>query len=117
MKILNPSAHGVLDLVTVAVFALAPSVIGLEGGAATLSYVLAVVHLVMTLFTTGLSVSLAKLVPLPLHGIVEIVVAAGLGLIGWLAFEGAAQAFYLFLALIILLVFLVSDYGADTPTA
>lgn len=114
MRILKPSAHGVLDLVTVAIFALAPSVIGFGGGAEALSYVLAVVHLLMTLITGGLPVSVARLVPFPLHGIVEVVVGAALGLIGWLAFEGRAQAFYLIMGLVILLVFIVSDYGADS---
>ncbi len=110
MRILNPSIHGAIDLVTVAIFALAPSVLGLDGGAATLSYVLAAVHLVMTLMTDGLSFAPASIVPLPLHGLVELTVGVVLGVIGWLAFGGTAQTFYLVMGLVILLVFLVTDY-------
>lgn len=110
MKILNPLAHGAIDLVTVAIFVLAPSVLGLDGAAATLSYVLAAVHLVMTLMTDGLSFAPASVIPLPLHGLIELAVGVVLGLIGWLAFDGTAQTFYLVMGLVILLVFLVTDY-------
>lgn len=110
MNILNRTQHGYLDLVTVVVLALAPLVLGLEGGAAVLSYVLAAVHLLMTLMTAGLGVSLAGIIPLSLHGLVEAVVGVTLGLLGWLAFDDTAQAFYLVMAAIILFVFAITPY-------
>jgi hypothetical protein len=48
MKIISSEVHAALDYLTVAVFALAPTVIGLTGISAILSYVLAAVHLSMT---------------------------------------------------------------------
>lgn len=110
MHIIDLKAHGYLDLVTVVVFAVAPAVLGLSGGAATLSYVLALVHLSMTLVTEGLPVSIRGIVPAPLHGLVEVGVGVVLALIGWLAFDGTAGAFYLVMAVVILAVFALTAY-------
>lgn len=110
MRVLTPRLHGVLDFVTVAVFALAPVVFGLEGAAATLAYVLAAVHLTMSLFTAGLPISLSGVVPFPLHGLVEAVVGVALGLIGWLVFDSTAQTFYLVMGVVILAVFALTSY-------
>lgn len=115
MNIIDLKLHGYLDLVTVAVFALAPAVLGLTGGAATLSYVLALVHLSMTLITDGLPISIRGIVPAPLHGMVEVAVGVVLALLGWLAFDGEAGAFYLVMAVVILVVFALTAYrGAST---
>jgi len=51
MRVITAGLHRVLDFVTVAGFAVAPSVLGLAGFAATLGYVLAAVHLALTLLT------------------------------------------------------------------
>lgn len=110
MNILTTAQHAVLDIVTVIVFALAPVVLGLEGTAATIAYILAAVHLLMTLLTAGLPGVPGRLVPLPLHGLVEASVGVVLGLVGWLAFDGTAGAFYLVMAAVILLVFAITPY-------
>jgi len=110
MNLLTRAQHAGFDILTVAVFALAPTVLGLEGTAATLSHVLAGVHLLMTLLTGGLPVSPVSLVPLPLHGLVEAFVGVALGLIGWLAYDGTEQVFYLVTAALILLVFAITPY-------
>src|SRR5579864_8892655 len=49
MRVIGAGLHRMLDFVTVVGFALAPTVLGLVGFAATLSYLLAAVHLVLTL--------------------------------------------------------------------
>lgn len=113
MNIISARQHGYIDLMTVAVFALAPVVIGLDGAAAILSYVLAVVHVGMTVVTAGLPVGLRADIPLALHGLVEMAVGLVLALVGWLAFEGAAGNFYLVMAAVILAVFAVTSYGAE----
>jgi hypothetical protein len=110
MNLLTPTQHAGIDVLTVVVFALAPVALGLGGTAATLSYALAGVHLLMTLLTAGLPGSPGRLVPLPLHGLVEAVVGVALGLVGWLAFDGTEQAFYLVMAALILLVFAITPY-------
>ena len=88
---------------------------GLTGGAATLSYLLALVHLVMTLITDGLPVSVRGIVPAPLHGLVEAAVGVLLALVGWLSFDGDAGVFYLVMAVSVLAVFSFTAYrGAST---
>lgn len=114
MNLLTRAQHGYLDLILVVAFVLAPLILDFSAGAATLAYVLAGVHLVMTLTTTGLPVALGGLIPLALHGLVEAVVGVVLGLIGWLAFDGDAGAFYLVIAGVTLLVFAVTPYVDKT---
>ena len=115
MNLLTRAQHGYLDLVLVVAFVVAPLALDFSAGATTLAYVLGGVHLIMTLTTAGLPVSLGGLIPLPLHGLVEAVVGVVLGLLGWLVFEGDAGAFYLVVAAVTLLVFAVSPYlGGDT---
>ena len=73
MKILNHKIHGILDYVVVVAFALAPMIFGLSGLPAMISYVLAVVHLLLTLITA--SIGVAAIVPLVVPGIIELIVA------------------------------------------
>lgn len=110
MNILTRAQHAALDIFTVVVFAAAPLVLGLEGSAATLAYILAGVHLVMTLLTAGLPGVPGRILPLALHGLIEAVVGVAIALIGWLVYDGTAQAFYLVMAALILLVFAITPY-------
>ncbi len=110
MNLLTRVQHNYADMIVVVVFALAPVVLGLEGGAAVLSYALAVVHLLMTLVTDGLPYSPWRLVRLPLHGLIEAGAGIVLGLLGWLVFDGTEQAFFLVMAAVVLLVFAVTPY-------
>lgn len=110
MNLLTRAQHVYLDLVLVVVFVVAPLVLDFSAGEATLAYVLGGVHLVMTSMTAGLPLAPGRLIPLPLHGLVEAVVGVVLGLLGWLAFDGDAGVFYLVVAAVILLVFAVTPY-------
>lgn len=110
MNLLTRTQHAALDVITVVVFALAPAVLGLTGAAAVLSYVLAGAHLIMTLLTAGLPGAPGRVIPLALHGLVEAGVAVVIGVVGWLGFAGTAQAFYLVMAALILLVFAITPY-------
>jgi len=73
MNLLDARLHGFLDLVTVAVFLLAPFLFGLGGYVAAVAWGLAVAHLLMTLFTRY-PLGLVKVIPFPIHGVVELVV-------------------------------------------
>lgn len=108
-KLLTPRTHGILDYVTVVLFALAPSVLGLEGLPATMSYALAAIHLVMTL-VTAFPLGVASVVPFPLHGMVELAVAVMLLALGLFLFEGTARVFYLVMGVVIALVWATTDY-------
>jgi hypothetical protein len=110
MHVLTLQAHKVLDFVTVVAFALAPTLIPLNGLAAAVAYGLAVVHLAVTLATefTG-----AGRRPLPLrgHGAIEAVVGITLLVLpfvtGWI---GRPRIFYLAAGAVILIVWALSGY-------
>jgi hypothetical protein len=113
MKVISPSAHGVLDYVTVVAFALAPTVVGFSGLPATICYVLAAVHLVLTL-VTAFGAGVAKLVPFHLHGRIELVVSLVLIVLPWLlGFAGvlAARWFFVGAGVVIFLVWLLTAYS------
>lgn len=94
MKITSPTLHGCLDYVTVVLFLVAPTLVGLSGIAGTLSYTLAAIHLGMTL-ATDFSLGEVKVIPFAIHGWVERVVGLALILLPFaLGFDAPAQVFY-----------------------
>jgi len=117
MRVIAARLHRVLDFVTVGGFALAPAVLGLAGFAATLAYVLAVVHLALTLLT-HFPGRAARPVSLVFHGAIEGVVGLALLLLPWLVgWTGTARTFYLVAGLIILVVWALSAYRPAPPSA
>ncbi len=120
MKLLTPRMHGYLDFVVVAAFALAPSLFSFSQTPARISYVLAVVHLLLTLLT-AYPMGVLKLVPFKIHGGVEFVVSftlVALPFIFGYAGEPAARNFFIAFGIVVFLVWLVTDYdAADTATA
>ena len=112
MRILSARIHGFLDLVVVAVFLLAPLLVGLGGRPALISYTLAVVHLVMVLMTRY-PMGLWKTIPFFAHGIVELIVGAFLLILP--SFDGygpgsPARRFYLAMGAAILIVWALTAY-------
>jgi hypothetical protein len=118
MKILNTSIHGIRDYATVAAFAIAPTLLGFGGTAAAISYLLAGVHLAMTIIT-DMPLGVFKIIPMKLHALVEMLVGplliAGALLLPSL-FAGA-QAFFVASGVAICVVWLLSDYAAAGQTA
>jgi hypothetical protein len=114
MKIISSKAHAALDYLTVVIFALAPTAIGLTGTSAIISYVLAAVHLSMTL-VTDMPFSLVKIVPIKLHALVELTVGPVL-VIGGLLLElpTSARTFFVAMGIIIFAVWLLSSYDRST---
>lgn len=111
MNILSSKIHGLLDYVVVVAFALAPTIFGLSGLPATISYVLAVVHLLLTLTTA--SIGAANFVPLAVHGVIELIVSIFLIALPFVAgFDNAARNFYLGAGITIFLVWLITNYRA-----
>jgi hypothetical protein len=112
MKIISDTTHGILDYVTVALFALAPTVLGLTGTAALISYALAGIHLTMTVLT-DMPLGVIKLIPMKLHAIVEMLVGPVL-VVGALALPmlfAGGQAFFIIAGMVIFTVWLLSNYG------
>lgn len=114
MKIISREANAALDYLTVAIFVLAPTIIGLTGTSAIVSYVLAVVHLSMTL-VTDMPFSLVKIVSIRLHALVELMVGPVL-VIGGLLLElpTSARMFFVAMGVIIFVVWLLSGYAHST---
>ncbi|WP_437291377.1 SPW repeat domain-containing protein [Sorangium sp. So ce406] len=120
MKILSPRVHGYIDYAVAALFLLAPSLFGFSGFAETLCYILGAVHVGMTLLT-AYPLGAAKVIPFPVHGALEAVVAVFLVAAPWLFnFDevNAARNFFLASGVAVALVWLVTDYrSAYTTTA
>ena len=112
MKILSPKIHGILDYVVVALFLVAPKLLGLQGTAALLSYVLAGVHFLVTVLT-DFPLGLIKVIPLSIHGWIELAVAPTLIAVPWVlgfAQIPTARWFYVADGAVIFLTWLVTDY-------
>jgi hypothetical protein len=111
MKLFNARVHRILDFVTVVILVLTPIVAGLGGLIALVLFLLAAVHLILTLatrFPGG-----GGVVSFWIHGVIELVVS--IALVGAPFFFGfgpgsPARRAYVFLGALIFLVWLLTDY-------
>src|SRR5690242_12797421 len=105
---ITPGVHRLLDLVTIVGFGVAPSLLGLSGAAAILSYTLAAVHLLLTLLTHFPGDGKGP-VPFPLHGAVEGVVGVALAVLPFVAgWTGTPRIFVVGAGIVIIAVRLLS---------
>jgi hypothetical protein len=112
MKKLSLRAHGVLDYVTVLFLLLSPSLFDMQTTGSVFTYILAIVHLILTLFT-DFPPGVFKIIPLKLHGLIEIVVSIGLIVVAvWFRSSGDNVSFYYYLifAIILFIVWTTSEY-------
>jgi hypothetical protein len=111
MKFITDKVHGVLDYGVVIIFALAPTLLGIDGISAWICYILAVVHLAMTILT-DMPLGVLKAVPLKLHGLVELIVALALIAVAW-TFSAlhSGQLFFTLMGAVIFFVWVSSNYG------
>jgi len=115
LKFLNDKVHGILDYGVVIIFALAPRVLGIVDTAALLCYALAVIHLLLTAFT-NMPLGFVKVVPLKLHGMVELVVGLALIVVAWtVSALISGQLFFTLMGAIIFFVWVSSNYGDPGP--
>jgi len=117
LKVISDTTHGILDYLTVAIFALAPSILGLTGFAALASYALAAIHLAMTLLT-NMPLGVIKIIPMRLHALVEMIVGPVLVVAALVlpTIVGDRREFFLVMGLVILAVWLLSSYGRSAVT-
>ncbi len=109
-KILTPTQHGYLDYVTVALFLIAPSLFGLTGMAGIFAYLLAIIHLAITLLT-DFPLGVYKLIPFNLHGWIERGVGPMLIVVPFIfGFSDVATIFYIAAGIVIIIVGLLTDY-------
>ncbi|MAM86954.1 hypothetical protein [Allohahella sp. A8] len=112
MKVLDPKVHGVLDYLLAIAFLIAPSVFNFVEVAATLSYVIGVVYL-LTSIITKYPLGLVKLLPFPVHGVLEGLMAAAWIVFPWLfgfADDEAARNFFIIAGVGLLIVVALTDY-------
>ena len=115
MKVISPRIHGYLDFLTVVIFFLAPTLLGLRQLSAILAYGLAVVHLIVTL-ASDFPFGVVKLIPFTIHGWIERMVGPLLIAVPFilnLSTEEAARNFYIAMGIIIIIVGVLTDYQAE----
>ena len=115
MKVISPRIHGYFDFLTVFIFLLAPTLLGLGQLSAILAYSLAVVHLLVTL-TSDFPFGVVKLIPFTVHGWIERMVGPLLIAIPFIlnfSTEEAARNFYIAMGIIIVVVGMLTDYQAE----
>ena len=121
MRVLKPVAHGVIDYLMVIMLAIGPGVAGFRGKQATICYLLAAVHFLLTV-VTRFPLGVTKTLPFAIHGAIEIVVAVLLVILPWLANFSAgvlSRNFFVAIGFLIGLIFLLTDYrsgGRGTAT-
>jgi hypothetical protein len=120
MNILSRLTHGYLDYLTVVIFLLAPSLLGLSGLPAMIAYGLAFIHLALTLATDFPS-SMFKIIPFKLHGWLERVVGPLLIVLPFVlgfSSDTVARNFYIGIGIVIIAVGILTNYkGTDKETA
>ncbi|MBN1209254.1 MAG: hypothetical protein JXB05_30640 [Myxococcaceae bacterium] len=113
-RVLNPRIHGFIDYGIVLLLALAPTLFGFSGLPAALCYIIAVAQLGMSLLT-AYPLGVAKIIPFPIHGGIEL----GVGILAivspWLfRFSGVAAArnFFLVAGIAVAVVWALTNYKA-----
>lgn len=104
--------HGIIDYATVILLAAGPRMAGFNGKQATFCYILAAVHLVLTL-VTRFPFAPFRIVRFPLHGAIELIVSVVLVALPWLAeFARGVKSrnFFVSIGILIFLIWLLTDY-------
>ncbi len=113
MKILSPRIHGYLDYVVVIAFLAAPTLFGLSGIPAVISYAQYIIQLTVT-HLTDFPLGIAKAIPIKLHSTIELLVSFTLMALPWLlgfASVIPARNFYIAAGVVIFITWLVTDYN------
>ena len=119
MRILDARVHGLLDLALVVIFLLAPLVYGLGGSQAAIAYLLAIVHLVLTLLTR-FPMGVRKVIPFFVHGLIELFVGVFLVILPTIAGYAPgspARRFYTVIGAVILVIWVLTDYRPNVGSA
>jgi len=111
MKI-SSKIHGIIDYIVVLFLVASPSLFGLPEFTACCTYILAGIHLTLTVLT-DFEVGLFKLIPFKIHGMIELIVS--LALVGFAFYLGGregdlARNFYLGFGIAVFLTWVISEY-------
>lgn len=122
LKVLSPRLHGMLDYVVVALFVLGPTLFGFGGVASTVAYVVAAIHLALTLLT-AFPMGVVKAIPFKVHGVLEVGATIGIVAAPWLfgfANTPTPRNFFLAAGALIAVVVVLTNYtttAAERGTA
>lgn len=112
MKIISSKLHGILDYSVVIFLLASPTIFKMEGNLCTFTYALAAMHFLLTILTR-FELGIIKIIPFPIHGLIEFFVAIALALISfWFNSNGNASGYhyYLYFAIAIMLIFVITDF-------
>jgi hypothetical protein len=112
MKFISPKIHGIIDYLVVLFLLASPMAFGLNGFTAIFTYALGLVHLLLTLLT-DFNAGLFKVIPFPLHGIIELIVGVALIVLAFTLFKGdpTGHLFYICFGVAVLISWLFTDYN------
>jgi len=112
MKIISSRLHGILDYLMVVFLLASPILFEMENPLAGFIYGLAAIHFLLTVLTK-FELGIIRIIPLAVHGLIEFFVSVALVLVSfWFNKNGNETGYYycLFLALAIMLLFVLTDY-------
>jgi len=111
MKV-NSKIHGIIDYLVVVFLWLSPTIFELPNITSTFTYVLGCIHLTLTILT-NFELGLIKVIPLKIHGMIELIVSISLIAVGFYlnTIEGElARNFYIVFGIAIFATWLITDY-------
>jgi hypothetical protein len=114
---LNSKTHGIIDYVVVIFLWLSPALFDLPVVTSVVTYVLGVVHLILTV-TTEFEMGLIRRIPMKVHGLIELIVSFLLVPIAFLlnSVDGEqSKRFYLCFALVVFVTWMLTDYHSYEP--
>lgn len=119
MNLLSARLHGFFDLGIVAVFVLGPFFFGLGGYVAAVAWGIAALHLLMTLLTR-FPLGVVKVIPFPIHGVVELVAGVVFVLAMPRLLEASlgspARAFFIDAGVAVLAIWALTRYREPLPS-
>jgi len=118
LRTLGAVSHGIIDYLMVIILIIGPRVAGFGGSRqAVFCYLLAAVHLVMTLLTR-FPLGAMKIIGFPLHGAIEALVSILLIVLPWLAnfFRGVnSRNFFIAIGVLIAVIWALTNYRSAPP--
>jgi hypothetical protein len=115
MRILSARIHGYLDFALVAIFAVVPLIVGLGGSPLLIAWLLAAALLLLTL-ATRFPLGIWRAIPFPVHGLIELAIAVfcvSLPFSAGYAPGSPARRFYVTMAALVFLVWVLTDYKRE----